>query len=77
MVVVLLGVLLLLPGLSRSWAAEDEPKEDGIIKVTANKIEEDVTDVPQSITVIDEITLEEKGIKDIPDVIREIPNMRR
>jgi iron complex outermembrane receptor protein len=45
------------------------------ISVTANKIEEDVTDVPQSITVLDEYIIEEKGIKNIPDVIKEIPNM--
>jgi iron complex outermembrane receptor protein len=45
------------------------------ISVTANKIEEDVTDVPQSITVIDECIIEEKGIKNIPDIINEIPNM--
>ena len=45
------------------------------ITVTANKIEEDITDVPQSITVIDDEVLKEKGIEDIPDVITEIPNM--
>lgn len=45
------------------------------IKVTANKIEEDVKDVPQSITVIDESILEEKGIMDVPDLVEEIPNM--
>ena len=45
------------------------------ITVTANKVEEDITDVPQSITVIDDEILKEKGIVDIPDVINEIPNM--
>ena len=45
------------------------------ITVTANKVEEDITDVPQSITVIDDEVLKEKGIEDIPDVISEIPNM--
>jgi len=45
------------------------------VTVTANKIEEDITDVPQSITVIHDEVLKEKGIEDIPDVIREIPNM--
>jgi len=45
------------------------------ITVTANKVEEDITDVPQSITVIDDEVLKEKGIQDIPDLINEIPNM--
>ena len=47
----------------------------GSITVTANKIEEDVQKVPQSITVMDELLLEDKGITDVPDVIKEIPNM--
>ncbi|WP_319380878.1 TonB-dependent siderophore receptor [Thiomicrorhabdus sp.] len=45
------------------------------VTVTANKIEENIQDVPQSITVIDQYELEEKGIRSVPDVIREIPNM--
>ena len=45
------------------------------ITVTANKMEEDITDVPQSITVIDAQTLEAKGIRNVADVINEIPNM--
>nr|WP_320191204.1 TonB-dependent receptor [uncultured Desulfobacter sp.] len=45
------------------------------VTVTANKIEEDLQRVPQSITVIDDEVLKEKGIEDIPDVINEIPNM--
>jgi len=46
------------------------------ITVTANKVEEDITDVPQSITVINDEILKEKGIEDIPGIISEIPNMR-
>jgi iron complex outermembrane receptor protein len=45
------------------------------VTVTANKMEEDVADVPQSISVISDIQLEEHGIKDIADVISLIPNM--
>ncbi|WP_151950189.1 TonB-dependent receptor [Aliarcobacter butzleri] len=45
------------------------------IKVSANKMEENIQDVPQSITVIDEETIEQKGIKNISDVIKEVPNM--
>lgn len=45
------------------------------ITVTANKVEEDINDVPQSITVINDEILKEKGIENIPEVISEIPNM--
>jgi iron complex outermembrane receptor protein len=45
------------------------------VTVTANKVEENIQDVPQSITVIDAEEIEEKGIKTIEDVIAEIPNM--
>jgi len=75
-------ILLLCCGLhfmaAPLWAEEAEDKavtKMESITVTANKIEEDIQKVPQSITVMDEVYLEEKGITDIPDVIREIPNM--
>ncbi len=45
------------------------------ITVTANKIEEDIQKVPQSITVMDEYLLEDKGITDVPDLIKQVPNM--
>ncbi|AFL68924.1 TonB-dependent receptor [Sulfurospirillum barnesii] len=45
------------------------------VTVSANKIEENIQDVPQSITVIDEETLQEKGIKNVADAMREVPNM--
>ena len=45
------------------------------ITVSANKIEENIQDVPQSITVISEEDLEDKGIKKVSDIIKEIPNM--
>lgn len=54
---------------------ENQVAELETVTVTANKMEEDVQDVPQSITVMDETVLEEKGITDIPDVIHNIPNM--
>ena len=56
--------------------AEDKTKKNfETITVTANKVEESIQDVPQSITVIDNTIIEEKGIKSVEDVIREIPNM--
>ncbi len=45
------------------------------ITITANKVEENLQDVPQSITVIGADEIEEKGIKTVEDVIAEIPNM--
>lgn len=45
------------------------------VTVTANKMEENIHNVPQSITVIDELTLEERGVKTISDVILLVPNM--
>ncbi len=45
------------------------------VTVNANKIEENIKDVPQSITVISEEILQEKGIKNVQDIIQEIPNM--
>lgn len=74
----LLGGGLLFP--AGPLCSEEAKEKDRVIEletvtVTANKIEEDIQDVPQSITVMDETVLEEKGITDIPDVIRNIPNM--
>jgi len=68
----------LLLSAAQLWAQEAEETaatKTQSITVTANKIEEDLQKVPQSITVLDEIILEEKGITDVPDLIREIPNM--
>lgn len=45
------------------------------LTVLANKIEENIGDVPQSITVIDSVDIEDKGIQTVGDVIREVPNM--
>lgn len=61
-----------------SWCADAENKKSvklESVTVTANKIKEDIQKVPQSITVIDEYVLEEKGIRNVFDVINEIPNM--
>jgi iron complex outermembrane receptor protein len=46
------------------------------ITVTANKMEENMQNVPQTITVLDNIAIKEKRIKNITDVIKEIPNMQ-
>ncbi len=45
------------------------------ITVTANKMEEDIKEIPQSITVMTDIEIEERGIKSIEDLIKYIPNL--
>ncbi|MFL1706316.1 TonB-dependent receptor [Campylobacter sp. MOP7] len=47
----------------------------GEVKVTANKIEEKLKDIPQSISVIDGIEVEEKGIKTIEDLLKSVPSI--
>lgn len=70
-----LAMLLPINGNLHADTGEGAAYSVGSITVTANKIEEDITDVPQSITVIDEFTLQEKGVRNVADVINEIPNM--
>ncbi|WP_104400142.1 TonB-dependent receptor [Vibrio penaeicida] len=60
--------------LSLQLQAQEAPTQEKII-VTANKFNEDINDVAQSITVIDEVMLEERGITDVSELIRQIPNM--
>ncbi|WP_224067503.1 TonB-dependent receptor [Vibrio penaeicida] len=60
--------------LSLQLQAQEAPTQEKII-VTANKFNEDINDVAQSITVIDEVMLEERGITDVNELIRQIPNM--
>jgi iron complex outermembrane recepter protein len=69
-----LRIVLLSTVLSSLLFCESDIKLDDVT-VSANKMEENIKDVPQSITVIDEEILEEKGIKNVKDVIQEIPNM--
>lgn len=63
---------LLLAGAAHAAGGDAELTS---VTVTANKIEQDFQSVPQSITVIDAATLEEKGITRVVEVVREIPNM--
>ena len=45
------------------------------LTVTANKMEENIKDIPQSITVMTDVEIEERGIKSIKDLIKYIPNL--
>ncbi|WP_052137716.1 TonB-dependent receptor [Campylobacter sputorum] len=44
------------------------------VKVTAQKMEENINDIPQSITVLDDVDIEEKRIDNIKKLYRFIPN---
>ncbi|RXJ57653.1 TonB-dependent receptor [Candidatus Marinarcus aquaticus] len=59
---------------SMLWAAE-QPTQLGNVVVSANKMEENIQEVPQSITILDAQTIEEKGMNKVSDVINVIPNM--
>lgn len=69
-----LGGLLLAVGTLGTFSLAQDVTLDAVM-VSANKMEESLQDIPQSITIIDEITLEEKGIKTIKDIIEHVPNM--
>ncbi|NLK66777.1 MAG: TonB-dependent receptor [Campylobacteraceae bacterium] len=45
------------------------------ITVTASKMEEDIKNVPQSITVLDDIYIEERRIHRVSQAVRDVPNM--
>lgn len=66
---------LALSGVELANAQESNNSNSLSLKVVANKIEEDIGDVPQSITVIDSFEIEDKGIQNISDIVREVPNM--
>lgn len=67
--------LLVLSLFASSLLYANEVTQIKEITVSANKIEENIQDVPQSISVITEEDIEQKGIKNIQDVIKEIPNI--
>lgn len=67
--------ITLLSFMTSSMLYSTEGKKLDSVTVTANKVEENIQDVPQSITVIENEIIEEKGIKTVADIIREIPNM--
>ncbi len=74
-----LMLAVLVPGLcfgsvSAMAGAEAESAVLEEITVTANKMEEDLQKVPQSITVLDESDIEEKGLKSAAEILDQIPN---
>ncbi|PIE74214.1 MAG: TonB-dependent siderophore receptor, partial [Deltaproteobacteria bacterium] len=77
LIVVILVILLSLGSLTAmaGESAENLSVVMDEITVTANKIEEDIHKVPQSISVIDETELEEMGLKTPMDVLNQLPSM--
>ncbi|RBQ30852.1 TonB-dependent siderophore receptor [Arcobacter sp. FW59] len=67
--------ILFLSLVTSSLIFANETTKIEEITVSANKMEENIQDVPQSISVITQEELEEKRIVDIKGVISEIPNM--
>ncbi len=74
-------LLLAVPALSLCFGGVSAMADEGPgsvileeITVTANKMEEDLLKVPQSITVIDENEIEERGLSSAMEVLDQIPN---
>jgi iron complex outermembrane receptor protein len=72
--------MLLAPSVSfcdesGNESADSKTYEIAPVTVTANKIEENVQEIPQSISVIDGSLILDKGITDVDDIIKEIPNL--
>nr|WP_319491036.1 TonB-dependent receptor [uncultured Desulfobacter sp.] len=70
-VLLMLPVFLMIPGIGYSG----EPSVLSEITVTAQKKEEKVQDIPISISVFDEFSIEEKNIKSIQDLAAYTPNL--
>lgn len=71
----LFGAVVLAGPLQAEETQVEETVNLGEITVTASKMPETLQEVPQSITVIDDVMLEERRITDVKKVIRQVPNM--
>jgi len=54
--------------LSQNLYAEDTPKSLDSVTVTANKIEENIQEVPISMSIFDEFSIADRKIESIQDV---------
>lgn len=66
---------LLLSVFVSSFLYSNEITRLDEITVSANKMEENIQDIPQSISVISEEDIEQKQIKTVTDIVKQIPNM--
>lgn len=63
------------PGESGRTAADERPRSDNDIIVTATRREETVLDVPLSIAAYSQDTLDQKGIRNVEDLARNTPGV--
>ena len=69
-------VISILMAINQSIADSEQSKISlDTITVTANKQEEDIQDVPMSITAFDELTLEDKNITSVRELTEYVPNL--
>ena len=73
MKVLYFSALLVAFTTSQALGAQEVTLEG--VEVTANKISQNLKDVPQSIDVINDTELEEKGIKNVSELLKSVPNM--
>ena len=73
MKVLYFSALLVAFTASQALGAQEVTLEG--VEVTANKISQNLKDVPQSIDVINGTELEEKGIKNVSELLKSVPNM--
>jgi len=58
--------------------ADEQTKQSinlGEVEVTANKISENLKDVPQSISVVSDTELQEREVKNVEELVKTMPNI--
>ena len=72
------ALLLLRPATPA--IAHEQTKQSvnlGEVEVTANKISENLKDVPQSISVVSDTELQEREVKNVEELVKTMPNIYR
>lgn len=71
---------LLLLSAANPAIADEQTKQSvnlGEVEVTANKISENLKDVPQSISVVSDTELQEREVKNVEELVKTMPNIYR
>ena len=69
---------LLLLNAANPAIADEQTKQSinlGEVEVTANKISENLKDVPQSISVVSDTELQEREVKNVEELVKTMPNI--
>lgn len=69
---------LLLLSAANPAIADEQTKQSinlGEVEVTANKISENLKDVPQSISVVSDTELQERDVKNVEELVKTMPNI--